>query len=298
MTEQNAGSLNKVNKINGLRVRTVILLSLWAAVSLGAISFLTVKYNALIQIENEYRNLLIRHQKKSDQLEILAATLQELETKITDIEEANSRIIKQIGIDPVQGIGGLESSIRGSQYRSLIRSKDNELVRDLWLRLQNVKSRNQEQDLLSETLKDYLAKRTELVSAIPAIRPVNGGWISSGFKLRRDPFTKEVRMHEGIDISHVANSPIVTTASGIVTYAGWQGNYGRSVWVAHGFGFETRYAHLNKILVKPGQHLVRGETIGLLGSSGRSTGPHVHYEVRVEGRAVNPINFFNLLKNS
>ncbi len=131
------------------------------------------------------------------------------------------------------------------------------------------------------------------VIAVPSDKPVQSSVsFSSGFGYRSDPFRGAAAMHPGIDLSGPHGTPIQATAEGIVVKAGWNsGGYGNLVEVDHGRGIVTRYAHLSRIAVRPGQQVVRGQQIGGMGSTGRSTGNHLHYEVRIDGRPVNPIPF-------
>lgn len=124
----------------------------------------------------------------------------------------------------------------------------------------------------------------------PFATPVLASYrFTSAFGMRRDPKTGGRRMHEGIDFAGPVGTPLHATADGVVTFAGWQSGYGRLVKIKHEFGIETRFAHLSKINVNVGQRVSRGDRIGDMGASGRVTGPHLHYEVRVDGQAVNPM---------
>jgi murein DD-endopeptidase MepM/ murein hydrolase activator NlpD len=124
----------------------------------------------------------------------------------------------------------------------------------------------------------------------PFATPVKAGFrFTSPFGVRRDPKTGGRRMHEGVDFAGPVGTPLYATADGVVIHAGWQSGYGRLVKIKHEFGIETRFAHLSKINVNVGQKVSRGERIGDMGASGRVTGPHLHYEVRVGGQAVNPM---------
>ncbi|MEH6752040.1 MAG: DUF5930 domain-containing protein, partial [Paracoccaceae bacterium] len=124
----------------------------------------------------------------------------------------------------------------------------------------------------------------------PFATPVRSGFrFTSGFGVRRDPKTGGRRMHEGVDFAGPVGTPLFATADGTVIHAGWQSGYGRLVKIQHEFGIETRFAHLSKINVNVGQRVSRGDRIGDMGASGRVTGPHLHYEVRVGGQAVNPM---------
>ena len=131
------------------------------------------------------------------------------------------------------------------------------------------------------------------VIAIPSDKPVKMNVeFTSGFGVRSDPFHAGAAMHPGIDLAGSYGTPIYATADGTVLRAGWNsGGYGNLVEVDHGRGITTRYGHMSAILVSPGQHVVRGQQVGRMGSTGRSTGTHLHYEVRIDGRAVNPIPF-------
>jgi murein DD-endopeptidase MepM/ murein hydrolase activator NlpD len=130
------------------------------------------------------------------------------------------------------------------------------------------------------------------VISVPSDKPVKTAAFTSGYGVRSDPFRGVAAMHAGIDLSGPHGTPIYATADGVVTNAGWNsGGYGNLIKVDHGRGIETRYGHLAAISVRPGQRITRGQVIGRMGSTGRSTGNHLHYEVRIDGRAVNPIPF-------
>jgi murein DD-endopeptidase MepM/ murein hydrolase activator NlpD len=142
-----------------------------------------------------------------------------------------------------------------------------------------------------DEIKDYLRIQKDLYLATPKGYPVEGR-ISSPYGKRISPFSGERDIHSGVDISATPGTAVQATADGVVSYSGWSPQSGYLVVIEHGCGFTTAYAHNKKNLVKVGQHVKRGETIGQVGSSGRSTGPHVHYEVWEKGRRVNPSKFF------
>jgi murein DD-endopeptidase MepM/ murein hydrolase activator NlpD len=129
------------------------------------------------------------------------------------------------------------------------------------------------------------------VIAIPSVQPVQTLHFTSNFGIRSDPFNGTARMHAGVDIPGPSGTPIYATADGIVSHAGRAGGYGNLIEVNHGKGIATRYGHLSRIVVADNTRVVRGQLIGLMGSTGRSTGPHLHYEVRIDGHAVNPLPF-------
>ena len=129
------------------------------------------------------------------------------------------------------------------------------------------------------------------VISIPSSKPVTTANFTSGFGVRSDPFRGAAAMHAGIDLAGPIGTPIYATADGVVGRAEWANGYGNLVELEHGKGIQTRYGHLSKILVKPNTRIKRGDLIALMGSTGRSTGSHLHYEVRIDGRAVNPVPF-------
>jgi hypothetical protein len=140
-----------------------------------------------------------------------------------------------------------------------------------------------------------LAKNKEsMTQCIPAIQPVSIKNISAYFGFRSDPFTHRLKMHYGIDFTGDIGTPIHVTGDGVIIQAEYSfDGYGKNVVVDHGFGYKTRYAHMSKIAVKVGEKVKRGQIVGLLGNTGRSTGPHLHYEVLLRNSSIDPLNYFN-----
>ncbi len=136
-------------------------------------------------------------------------------------------------------------------------------------------------------LFERIASQRDLLSATPSVRPT-GGWLSSGFGYRTDPFTKRKKLHKGLDFAANTGTPIYAPADGVVSFAGREGGYGKIVSIDHGYGLVTRFAHTSRIMVKTGQRVKRWDKIAEVGSTGRSSGPHLHYEVRLNGVPVNP----------
>jgi murein DD-endopeptidase MepM/ murein hydrolase activator NlpD len=135
----------------------------------------------------------------------------------------------------------------------------------------------------------------EMLQSIPAIQPVANKDLkrtASGYGMRIDPIYKTAKFHAGMDFSANTGTPVYATGNGRVKKAGWQSGYGKIIIVDHGFGYETWYAHLNKYNVRVGQKVIRGEVIGEVGNTGKSTGPHLHYEVHLKGKVMNPVNYY------
>jgi murein DD-endopeptidase MepM/ murein hydrolase activator NlpD len=149
-------------------------------------------------------------------------------------------------------------------------------------------------NLLASSFKeasDSLSVHTARLAATPSIMPTQG-WLSSAFSaMRTHPILHMARPHEGIDVSAPMGSPIEAPAAGVVTDAGWETGYGNTIVINHGFGIVTKFAHASKLLVKTGQRVSRGQRIALVGNSGLATGPHLHYEVHVNGRPVDPLKY-------
>ncbi len=142
---------------------------------------------------------------------------------------------------------------------------------------------------------DLCKQHDEMLASIPAIQPVSNKDLkqtASGYGMRIDPIYKTKKFHAGMDFSANIGTPVYATGNGTVVSAKWEGLYGNCITIDHGFGYVTLYAHLSKIRVKKGQKVTRGEIIGDVGSTGKSTGPHLHYEVHVNGQIVNPVNYY------
>jgi murein DD-endopeptidase MepM/ murein hydrolase activator NlpD len=147
-------------------------------------------------------------------------------------------------------------------------------------------------DSFSEILVSF-EKEQDRLSSIPSINPVYSpdAWISSGYGYRKDPINGARRFHDGMDIVAPRKTPVIAPAKGKVMFAGWRDGLGRMVEIKHGYGYSTIYGHNDKLTVKKGDTVERGDTIALLGSSGRSTGPHLHYELRKDGKLLNPYRY-------
>lgn len=145
-----------------------------------------------------------------------------------------------------------------------------------------------------ESLTTALFDQRDYMNSLPTLKPTNG-WYTSGFGVRSSPFTGKSTMHEGLDLANHIGSTIVAAASGIVTYAGPRPGYGNLVTVNHGYGIQTQYGHISRAYVKVGEKIKRGQKVAAVGNTGRSTGPHVHYEVRVNGIPMDP--YFYILED-
>lgn len=196
----------------------------------------------------------------------------------------------------------IPDSIRKAGFRDINRYKDLEGYNNSQLVLNTTKridKLTKQLAIQSKSLDEILklaSVKGNLLLAIPAIQPVrneNLRRVASGFGYRIDPFTKVRKMHNGMDFTAPTGSPVYATGDGVVARADAAASgFGNHVVIRHGFGYESLYAHLSKYNCKPGQHVKRGDVVGYVGSTGRSEGPHCHYEVHKDGKVVNPLNFY------
>jgi murein DD-endopeptidase MepM/ murein hydrolase activator NlpD len=171
-----------------------------------------------------------------------------------------------------------------------------ELENSIVSTLQNLSRRMAFQDKSYNQLGEFIKNKEDLLASTPAIQPVSNTAlkrVASGFGYRVDPIYKTPRFHAGLDFTAPQGTPIYATANGVVKVAGNLGNgYGNHVVLNHGYGYETLYGHMFRVKARPGARVKRGEVIGYVGSTGKSTGPHCHYEVHKNGRPIDPVYFF------
>ncbi|MCB2225189.1 MAG: M23 family metallopeptidase [Desulfarculaceae bacterium] len=191
--------------------------------------------------------------------------------------------------EEIFGVGGREGTTSGAGIRLATTSAERRL-QVLQRDLDRLSAASEAERQMQQHLAAFLHERRSILAATPSIWPVRG-WVTSGYGRRISPFSKTSQFHAGLDISTRRGTPIVAPAPGVVTFAGREGGFGRMLAINHGHGIVTRYAHLNKIKVKAGQKVARGDAIATVGSTGRSTGPHLHYEVLLSGVPTNPMYY-------
>ena len=291
----NTGSIIKRTTVS----RGVITcLTISIAVCLILFSIVIYDYlNKQEKIVNQQEKIVNQQEEivnQRKQLKAFAADINSLKSKLVDLKDFEKKIrnVANIEEDADQenlfGVGGSIPEDFDTQIP--ITEKYNSLIREMHEQTQqfNLAAINQKKSF--ESLFNNLEDQRNLLAATPAIRPTDG-WISSTFGYRTSPFTGLREFHNGLDIATQKGTPILAAADGVVTFAGTKGLMGKLIVIDHGHGMVTRYAHIHKMLKKRGDAVKKGDTIALVGNTGRSTGSHLHYEVHLDGIPVNPAKY-------
>lgn len=236
-------------------------------------------------LRNENRQL-------REDLKLLSRRMDVAQEVMSDIAERDNnfyRVMMQTDrISDAERYAGLERS-------RLNNLSDNSLVSNLTDKMNLLERELVVQSRSFDRLRQLALSQTDRLAHIPAIQPVSElslKQMASGYGRRVDPVYGTVKMHEGMDFACDVGTPVYATGDGVVRVAEWHSGYGNMIEMSHGYGYTTRFAHLSAIKVRPGQAVKRGDLIGLSGNTGKSTGPHVHYEVRLNDVAQNPVNYY------
>lgn len=234
-------------------------------------------------------------QSQRQQVQTFAREIERLKTQVQHLArlEDQVRLIADIqkrgNSSGLIGIGGLPEN--ELDHELPLETRHNNLIREMHQQLNQAQTAATGKTLDFEDLIEKLENKKNLLASTPSIKPIEGGWITSRFGYRKSPFTGKRSFHSGLDISNRPGTEIMVTANGKVTYAARKMYFGNLVVVDHGHGKVTKYAHCKEILVKRGQKVKRGDIIATVGNTGQSTGPHLHYEVRINGVPVNPLKY-------
>ena len=266
---------------------------LFVGMGLGAASFIIL---LLIFGSPSEKELRIENSRLLAQYNVLSHRLDEALGVMSDIQQRDDNLYRvMLQADPIAdpvrkaGYGGT------NRYEELMDMANADLVVNTTQKMDMLDRQLYIQSQSFDEVGALCKEHDDMLKCIPAIQPVSNKDLkktASGYGDRVDPIYKSTKFHEGMDFSANIGTPIYATGNGTVTKAGWQSGYGRVVVINHGYGYETLYAHMNKINVRVGQKVTRGEVIGEVGNTGKSTGPHLHYEVHVKGRVVNPVNYY------
>ena len=266
---------------------------LFVGMGLGAGSFILLIWIFGSPSEKELR---IENSRLLAQYNVLSRRLDEALGVMQGIQQRDDNLYRVVlQADPVAdavrkaGYGGT------NRYEELMDMANSDLVVSTTQKMDMLNRQLYIQSKSFDEVVDLFKNHDEMLKCIPAIQPVankNLKYTASGYGMRIDPIYKTAKFHNGMDFSANIGTPVYATGDGVIKKAGWQSGYGKIIVVSHGFGYETWYAHLNKYNVRVGQKVVRGEVIGEVGNTGKSTGPHLHYEVHLKGKVVNPVNFY------
>ena len=273
-------------KFRKLKVSHRLLFSIVSLVtsSLCLSTFFSVQYFTSLSQTHELSKLRRENKELQTANEQFGKSVESLRNQLSTVEDRTRKLAIIAGITTLDetsqgGSGGVRNTTDDPNANNPYRDDVDKM---------SFRSHRLTKDLAA--LEKKFIAQSRLLSSTPSIVPVRG-ILTDGFGGRSDPFTREPGQHNAIDISSAIGQPIRTPADGIVVKAEWASGYGNVIYISHGYGYSTRYGHLSNFAVSPGQRIKRGEIIGHVGSTGRSTGPHLHYEVRVNNNPVNPLEY-------
>lgn len=226
-----------------------------------------------------------------EQLQALTVRVGELQARLTRIDALGERLIKVAHLGDGEFDFSVAPALGGPGTDNI--DEVNYLPPDFMSVLDELADRIENREQQLSVLESFLGDRKVLMDTFIAGRPIKRGWMSSRYGYRTDPFNGKRAWHDGIDFAGRDGSDIIAVAAGVVTYSGTKSGYGLMVDVNHGNGYSTRYAHAKELIVNVGDVIKKGQAIALMGSTGRSTGPHVHFEVMKENRREDPTSFIN-----
>ena len=266
---------------------------LFGGICLGAIFFFILLY---FYPSPREASLMQYNRNLTAEMEVLEKQVDQIQLVLADLAQRDDNLYRAIlGAEPIPLSARIGATQQISYYDSLARMSNTQLAADLQRKVDILEHELYVQTRSYEEILE-LAKNHEVrMENIPAIQPVLNKDLkrmASGYGWRVDPVYHIRRFHEGMDFSAPIGTDIFATGNGTVTYSGWKQGYGETVEIDHGFNYGTRYAHCSKRLVKVGQKVKRGDIIALVGNTGKSTGPHLHYEVHYQGKPIDPRNFY------
>ena len=247
-----------------------------------------------LQMELEAQRLRIEEATRTaeENMDALALRLGKLQAHVMRLDALGQRLTTMAKLDKGE-FDFDRPPAQGGPEESKDKSPAPMAVPDFLKALENLSRQLDDRSQQLAVLEEMMMNRKLDEEVVPAGRPITRGWLSSYFGMRTDPFTGRRAHHAGIDFAGKLGSDVVAVAAGVVTYAGKRSGYGNLVEINHGKGYSTRYGHNREILVEVGQTVKKGQVIAHMGSTGRSTGPHVHFEVLYNGRQVNPIKYIH-----
>ena len=287
---------DRQSEVRRFRLRRVWLIQ--ALVGLGVVLLTTaglvVHYGSVVSEARENPALRDENLKLKSEIAVIREQLAHVQGTLDRVERFDQKL-RAITLlsDPQRNLamGPTEAApTLGSSDNQFVRSTGQESPGALAAKLDKLSAEATRQEQSLQELQAYFAGQKSLLASVPSVWPTRG-WVTSDFGSRVDPYTSERVMHAGIDIAGPHGKEIIAPSDGTVVFSGLEGGYGNVIVIDHGYGIKTRYGHLASLKVKAGERVKRGDLIAAMGNTGRSTGPHLHYEVRVNGIAQNPRKF-------
>jgi murein DD-endopeptidase MepM/ murein hydrolase activator NlpD len=286
----------KTSKTRHLRIpkKTFKIVFYLLTFALFSTTFFFCDYIQLKKKAFELTRLRQETETQKSQIQFFSARIEDLEKQLSKLKDFDKRIRIIANLEKGQettslmGMGGPSPS----DIREKLKSEKDEkgLIQQMRTDVERLQSEAISREESLSELEKLLHTKKEMLTHTPSIWPTMG-WVTSTFGFRTNPFTGLTQMHEGLDISNRVGTPVVASAEGIISDTGNDLVHGKFLAISHGFGMTSRYAHLNKILVKVGQKVKRGDKVAEVGMTGRTTGPHLHYEVKLNGIPVNPMRY-------
>ena len=287
---------HKTSKMRNLKIhkKTLKVALYLLAFAVLSTTFFFCDYIQVRKKAFELNRLRQEAQAQKSQIHFFSARIEDLEKQLSKLKEFDKkiRIIANLervqDVTPFMGMGGPSPS----DLREKLKAEKDEraLVQQMKTDVERLQSEVMSREESLSELERLLETKKDILVHTPSVWPTPG-WVTSGFGFRTNPFTGLTQMHEAIDISNRTGTPVVAPAAGIVSDIGNDNAYGRILVISHGFGMTTRFAHLSKTLLKVGQKVKRGDKVAEIGMTGNTTGPHLHYEVRLNGIPANPMRY-------
>ncbi|MCJ7499338.1 M23 family metallopeptidase [bacterium] len=265
------------------------------AVVVFGLGYLVTDYYGVKKMVAELDRLRLEARQQQQQLVTFAKSFDDLQGEMTRLRQFDMKLRVMTDLEGVvypeqiMGIGG-ENPEPFNPLEGELSFQDQTIITSMNRSLDLFKTEVTIQERSFQELVEYLEDQKSLLKSTPSIWPVKG-WLTSSFGYRSSPFTGRRELHRGLDIATRSGTPIIAPADGLVVFAGREGGFGNMIIIDHGYGITTRYGHCSALEAKLGQKVQRGDVIARIGSTGRSTGPHVHYEVAVNGVSVNPSRY-------
>ena len=259
--------------------------------------YLAYEYNSVKDKVWELQSVREELMQQKAQVQSFALNLLDYKRQMFLLRDLDTKLRRVVSLGPrdkaqqVLGIGGPDE-LGLQNLTALGEKKQEEALKEMHEELTQLKGAASRQETSLQMLIEYFEDKRSLYASTPSAWPVRG-WVTSPFGNRTSPFSGILKFHEGIDIAAQTGTPVLAPADGLIIKAGFSTGYGNMVEISHGYGIKTIFAHNSRLNVKAGQHIKRGDVVSYVGDSGSSTGPHLHYEVRLNGLPVNPVRYLN-----